>query len=97
LEGIDVAPGRESGGEVKGPGVRPINSDNHKDDDRVEWLFEGLSHKEPRIRASSEDELRKLTGEYFGYHYDLPRRERDQARTRWQRWWKDSGRAGKKT
>ena len=71
--------------------------EKHKDDDRVEWLFEGLSHKEPRIRASSEDELRKLTGEYFGYHYDLPRRERDQARTRWQKWWKDSGRAGKKT
>ena len=60
-------------------------------------MFEGLAHKEPQIRASSEDELRKLTGEYFGYHYDLPRREREQARGRWQSWWYESGRARKKT
>jgi hypothetical protein len=69
----------------------------HQDDDRAEWLFEGLGHKDPQIRASSEDELRKLTGEYFGYHYDLPRREREQARARWQTWWYESGRARKKT
>jgi hypothetical protein len=69
----------------------------HRDDDRFEWLFEGLAHKEPRIRASSEDELRKLTGEYFGYHYDLPRREREHARERWQKWWYESGRARSKT
>ena len=54
----------------------------------------GSAHKEPRIRASSEDELRKLTGEYFGYHYDLPRREREQARERWQKWWYESGARG---
>jgi len=69
----------------------------HQDDDRVEWLFEGLGHKDPQIRASSEDELRKLTGEYVGYHYDLPRREREQARSRWQSSWYESGRARKKT
>ena len=69
----------------------------HQDDDRVEWLFEGLAHKQSQIRALSEDELRKLTGEYFGYHYDLPRREREQARSRWQKWWYESGRARKKT
>jgi len=71
--------------------------EKHKDDDRIEWLFEGLAHKEPRIRASSEEELRKLTGEYFGYHYDLPRREREQARERWRKWWIESRRAGKNT
>jgi hypothetical protein len=71
--------------------------EKHQDDDRAEWLFEGLAHKEPQIRASSEDELRKLTGEYFGYHYDLPRRERELARSRWQSWWYESGRARKKT
>jgi hypothetical protein len=69
----------------------------HQDDDRAEWLFEGLAHKEPHIRAASEDELRALTGEYFGYHFDLPRREREQARARWQSWWYESGRARKKT
>jgi len=69
----------------------------HQDDDRAEWLFEGLAHKEPHIRAACEDELRALTGEYFGYHFDLPRREREQARSRWQAWWYESGRARKKT
>ena len=68
----------------------------HQDDDRVEWLFEGLASKEAQIRASSESELRNLTGEYFGYHFDLPRREREQARSRWQAWWYESGRARKK-
>ncbi len=65
----------------------------HQDDARVEWLFEGLGHKEPEIRASSEEELRALTGEYFGYHFDLPRPEREQAAARWQSWWYESGRA----
>jgi hypothetical protein len=51
----------------------------------------------PLFSACSQDELRKLTGEYFGYHYDLPRREREQARERWQKWWYESGRARNKT
>jgi hypothetical protein len=68
--------------------------EQHQDDDRVDWLFEGLSHKTAEIRAASEDELRALTGEYFGYHFDLPRREREAARARWQSWWSETrGRA----
>jgi hypothetical protein len=66
----------------------------HQDDDRVDWLFEGLSHKTTEIRAASEQELRALTGEYFGYHFDLPRRDREAARARWQSWWSETrGRA----
>ena len=71
--------------------------EKHQDDDRAEWLFEGLAHKEPHIRAAAESALRKLTGEYVGYHFDLPRREREDARARWQAWWSQSGRARKKT
>ncbi|HEX3903242.1 MAG TPA: hypothetical protein VH853_10370 [Polyangia bacterium] len=59
----------------------------HEADDRMDWLFEGLSHKTPEIRAAAEQELRALTGEYFGYAFDLPRREREMARVRWQTWW----------
>jgi hypothetical protein len=69
--------------------------DKHHDDDRVEWLFEGLSHKEEQVRAIAERELRGITGEYFGYHFDLSRREREHARERWQAWWYESGRARK--
>jgi hypothetical protein len=62
----------------------------HQDDERVDWLFEGLSHKTPEIRAAAEQELRALTGEYFGYHFDLPRRDRQAARARWQSWWTET-------
>jgi hypothetical protein len=61
--------------------------EKHRDDDRAEWLFEGLGHKTPEIRAAAEEALRGLSGEYFGYHFDLPRSEREDARLRWQTWW----------
>lgn len=67
--------------------------DAHKATDRVDWLLEGLSHKSPEIRFSSSEELRLITGEYFGYHYDLPKREREEAKERWQTWWYQSGHA----
>lgn len=63
----------------------------HQDDDRIDWLFEGLSHKTEEIRAAAEQELRALTGEYFGYAFDLPREAREAARARWQAWWTEKG------
>ncbi len=59
----------------------------HEDDERIDWLFEGLSHKTAEIREAAEQELRVLTGEYFGYAFDLPRGAREAARARWQSWW----------
>ena len=32
--------------------------EKHQDDDRVEWLFEGLSTRKSQIRAAAESELR---------------------------------------
>jgi hypothetical protein len=61
----------------------------HQDDERIDWLFEGLSHKTAEIREAAEQELRALTGEYFGYAFDLPRAAREAARARWQSWWTD--------
>jgi hypothetical protein len=58
---------------------------------RIEWLIEGLGHKEDAIRESAINALRRLTGEYFGYHHDLPRKERDAAAERWVTWWRDAG------
>ncbi|MFN0252220.1 MAG: hypothetical protein ACKV2T_35415 [Kofleriaceae bacterium] len=58
---------------------------------RIEWLVEGLGHKEDAIRETAINDLRHLTGEYFGYHHDLPRRERDQAAEKWAGWWRDIG------
>lgn len=58
---------------------------------RIEWLIEGLGHKEDAIRESAINDLRRLTGEYFGYHHDLPRKEREAAAVRWAGWWHDIG------
>jgi hypothetical protein len=58
---------------------------------RVEWLIEALGHKEDAIRETAIDALRRLTGEYFGYHHDLPRKEREAAAERWAAWWRDAG------
>ena len=68
----------------------------HGHEQRTDWLFEGLTHKVAEIRASAAEELRELSGgEYFGYHFDLPKAEREAARRRWQAWWNE--RAGVRT
>ncbi|MBA3460513.1 MAG: hypothetical protein H0T46_11160 [Deltaproteobacteria bacterium] len=58
---------------------------------RIEWLIDGLGHKEDAIRENAINDLRRLTGEYFGYHHDLPRREREAAAHKWADWWRDAG------
>jgi hypothetical protein len=58
---------------------------------RIEWLIDGLSHKEESLREAAIRDLRRLTGEYFGYHHDLPRREREAAAERWAAWWRETG------
>jgi len=59
---------------------------------RIEWLLEGLSHKSSALRKGAAEDLRRLTGEYFGYHHDLPKREREEARKKWLQWWNETGR-----
>jgi len=58
---------------------------------RLEWLLEALAHRDPQIRLAASQELQELTGEYFGYHYDLPERDREEARRRWLEWWQNTG------
>ena len=58
---------------------------------RIEWLIDGLVHKEDAVREAAIGDLRRLTGEYFGYHHDLPRRERELAAEPWAAWWRESG------
>jgi hypothetical protein len=56
--------------------------------ERAEWLFQGLAHKEPELRLLASQEMQALSGEYFGYHFDLPEREREEARQRFMAWWR---------
>jgi hypothetical protein len=64
----------------------------HQHQHRIEWLIEALGHKDENLRSAAAEELRQGTGEYFGFHHDLPRNERDQAQQRWRDWWDQSGR-----
>ena len=65
--------------------------DDNKKRHRMEWLIDALGHKEDALRKAAIDDLRRLTGEYFGYHHDLAKKERDAAHARWQTWWKETG------
>ncbi len=58
---------------------------------RIEWLIDSLNHKEDSLREVAINVLRRLTGEYFGYHHDLPRKERDLSAERWAAWWRETG------
>jgi hypothetical protein len=58
---------------------------------RLEWLLDALAHRDPAIRLAASQELQEVTGEYFGYHYDLPERDREEARRRWLDWWQSTG------
>ena len=54
---------------------------------RVEWLLDGLAHRTPEIRLLASTDLHEISREYFGYHHDLPERDREEARQRWIAWW----------
>ncbi len=62
--------------------------DKHKNEDRTEWLFEGLAHSNDEVRASAAEELRRRFSENFGYHWDAPKRDREDSRKRWLEWYR---------
>jgi len=64
----------------------------HRDRPRAEWLLDALGSKNASLRKSAVEQLRQMSGEYFGYHHDLPKREREDARKKWMHWWGEVGR-----
>ncbi|MEO8214503.1 MAG: HEAT repeat domain-containing protein, partial [Myxococcales bacterium] len=54
---------------------------------RVEWLIDGLAHKQAAIRTAAIEELRHLAGDSFGYLPGSPKNERDRVRRRFAAWW----------
>ncbi len=65
--------------------------EKHKDTHRIEWMLEGLSHKNAETRKIASETLRNLTGEFFGYGHDLPKKERERTRKLWLQWWEKTG------
>jgi hypothetical protein len=64
--------------------------DRHRSQSRIEWLLAGLSHRDQTVRSSASDELQALTSDYFGYHYELSKRDREEARQKWMAWAKSN-------
>ncbi|MFO0603805.1 MAG: HEAT repeat domain-containing protein [Polyangiales bacterium] len=58
---------------------------------RVVWLIDALLHPEPAVRHEASEELKRLTGQYFGYYFNLPKRDRERAHQRYVEWWKGDG------
>jgi HEAT repeat protein len=59
----------------------------------IEWLIDALVHPSPELRLGASEELKRITKEYFGYYYNLPKRDREKARKRYLEWWERIGRA----
>jgi hypothetical protein len=54
---------------------------------RTRWLIDGLGSKDDEIRRSAQQELNRLTGQFFGYRWDAPRTDREQSLAAWEEWW----------
>lgn len=65
---------------------------DNKERHRLEWLIDALMHDQRALRAAASEELRAITKEFFGYHDDLPKRERERAQGRYRTWWNEVGR-----
>lgn len=59
---------------------------------RIEWLIDALVDDDQPMRAAAGEELKAVTKEYFGYYEDLPKRERERVRARYEKWWNEVGR-----
>ncbi|MBL8743751.1 MAG: hypothetical protein JNK04_21730, partial [Myxococcales bacterium] len=73
------------------PDVWTVWWEQHRDEHRIEWLIQALTHDTASIRRAAGDELKMLTREYFGYYDDLPPRERERAQQRYADWWREDG------
>ncbi len=57
---------------------------------RIDWMLDGLASKNADARKNAVETLRALTGEFFGYGHDLPKKQREKSRKKWLAWWKDA-------
>jgi hypothetical protein len=60
---------------------------------RIEWLIEALLSDDATIRHEAGEELKKLSGTFVGYYFNLPRRERERAQAQYREWWEREGRS----
>ena len=57
----------------------------------MEWLIDALMNDQAALRKAAGEELSSTTREYFGYHDDLTKRERERVQSRYREWWQNIG------
>lgn len=60
---------------------------------RIAWLIDGLTSKDAALRKSAAEELRAVTGLDMGYDDSAPKRQREESRQRWVKWWEEQASA----
>ncbi|WP_434415741.1 hypothetical protein [Nannocystis pusilla] len=63
----------------------------HGQEPRIEWVIDGLRHRDEAVRRWAADELARITGQRIPFPAEGDRRSRDLALRAWQAWW-DSNR-----
>ena len=63
----------------------------HRDEDRVEWLIASLDHEQRDIRRAAGEELKSMTNGEIEYDEDQPSSARRIAQAQFRDWWNETG------
>lgn len=63
----------------------------HRDEDRAEWLISSLTHPDRDIRKASIDELRAMAETDFGFDEEQTDPERRSTQAAFRQWWQTEG------
>lgn len=76
-----------------GTDVRAWHSfwNEHRDEDRIEWLILALDHRSVDLRRAAGDELAGLTGQRFGFDPHGSVSERRLSQSKYREWWAARG------
>ncbi|MEW5854367.1 MAG: hypothetical protein AB2A00_36670 [Myxococcota bacterium] len=66
--------------------------EKNKHRSRIEWLIDALRDSDVEVRARAGAELAQLPRDTFGFRADAPKRDREEAVKRWEKWWADERR-----
>jgi len=66
----------------------------HSDRSRIDWLIEGLRHRDPAVRRWVADELARISNQDIDFPANGDRRDREQAIKAWSAWWAQAQEAG---
>ncbi|MGB1278071.1 MAG: HEAT repeat domain-containing protein, partial [Nannocystaceae bacterium] len=67
---------------------------DHSDRSRIDWLIEGLRHRDPAVRRWVADELARISNQDIDFPANGDRRDREQAIKAWSAWWAQAQEAG---